>query len=370
MALPTFAGVAEASARLRPYVVRTPLLEATGLNALLHRRRGVRARVLVKAESLQHTGAFKFRGALNRVLHLDEAARARGVVAFSSGNFAQALALAAGLKGVRCTIVAPHDAPSLKLERTRALGAEVRLSRPAEGENREIAAAAEAARFAEESGATLLHPFDDAEVVHGQGTLALEAFEQAADALSRPAVAPRVAGATAGGTPPAALTARDGASTALDTLVVPCGGGGMLAGCVLAAQGASPRTRVVAVEPEGYDDHVASLRTGARTPLRGPPATTVCDALQASAPGELTWAINGTGVAAAGAASDAAAIDAMRVALSELKLVLEPSGALALAALLDPDGPVSIADGACVGVVACGGNVAPDDYARFLGGAR
>lgn len=328
--------VREAAAAIAGAVVRTPLLEATSLNALVCERLGLRdVRVVVKAECLQHTGAFKFRGALNRLLQPDmtDEARARGVVAFSSGNFAQALALAAAKTGTVCTIVSPHDAPPLKLERTRAYGADVILSTPADGENREVAAAAAAAEFAEATGARLLHPFDDWPVIYGQGTLALEIFQDSPDGV--------------------------------DALVVPTGGGGMLAGCSLAAELESPATALWSVEPEGYADHRDSFRAGARTPLSGAPATTVCDALQASAPGELTWSVNGPRIAGAAAASDAAAARAMSVAFTELKLVLEPSGALGLAALLE--GAVPVRDGDTVAVVACGGNVALARFCELLG---
>ena len=329
--------VREAAGAIASQVVRTPLLEAASLNAVACERLGRRGlRVLVKAECLQHTGAFKFRGALNRLLQgdMDAAARSAGVVAFSSGNFAQALALAAAATDTKCTIVAPHDAPPLKVERTRRYGADVVLSTPAPGENREVAAAAMAARVARETGAKLLHPFDDWPVIYGQGTLALEVFEDAPEAVT--------------------------------TLVVPTGGGGMLAGCALAAEVASPGTALWCVEPAGYDDHCASLRDGERRPLAGAPKTTVCDALQASAPGELTWAVNGPRVAGAAAVPDAAAVEAMAVAFTELKLVLEPSGALGLAALLGGDVPVQ--DGDTVAVVACGGNVALDAFLRLHGG--
>eukprot|EP00312_Isochrysidales_sp_CCMP1244_P018618 CAMPEP_0202791678 /NCGR_PEP_ID=MMETSP1388-20130828/82088_1 /ASSEMBLY_ACC=CAM_ASM_000864 /TAXON_ID=37098 /ORGANISM="Isochrysis sp, Strain CCMP1244" /LENGTH=172 /DNA_ID=CAMNT_0049461449 /DNA_START=40 /DNA_END=555 /DNA_ORIENTATION=- len=158
---------------IRSRVVRTPLLESPLLNELVRSRRGVAdARVFVKAECLQHTGAFKFRGALHKLLCMDDETRGRGVCAFSSGNFAQALALAARETGVQCTIIAPHDAPAVKMERTRGYGAEVVFSTPAAGENREVAAAALAERFSVTSGRTLLHPFDDEDVILGQGTLA------------------------------------------------------------------------------------------------------------------------------------------------------------------------------------------------------
>jgi threonine dehydratase len=261
--------VAEAAARLAGRVVHTPLLEASTLNRLVGDRLKLKhLRVFVKAENLQHTGAFKFRGATNKLLQLDAAQRDRGVVAFSSGNFAQALALASHNIGVRCTIVSPHDAPPLKLARTRAYGATVVTTTPAAGENREVCAAARAEQIARDTGATLLHPFDDWDVIYGQGSLALEIYEQA--------------------------------GCALDALVVPCGGGGMLAGCSLATKLVSPMTRVFAVEPEGYNDHCLSFSSvdKARTPLPGPAEgaaaqpKTICDALQANAPGRLTWEVN------------------------------------------------------------------------------
>ena len=245
----------------------------------------------------------------------------------------QALALASRQTGTKCTIVSPHDAPSLKLQRTQMYGADVILSTPAEGENREIAAAAMAVKFSEDNGAKLLHPFDDWPVIYGQGTLALEIFEQAKDA-------------------------------SVGSLVVPCGGGGMLAGCCLAAELESPLTQVYAVEPEGYDDHCQSFASGQRCALTGIPASTCCDALQASAPGVLTWQVNGDRIAGASAISDTAAKEAVAVAFTELKLVLEPSGALGLAALLS--GSIPVRENEVVAVVACGGNVALEDYIHML----
>lgn len=337
---------------LRPRVVRTPLLESPLLNELVSSRRGVRrARIFVKAESLQHTGAFKFRGALHKLLSMDEETRARGVCAFSSGNFAQALALAAQKTGVACTIIAPHDAPEIKMERTRGYGAQVVFSTPSAGENREVAAARLAEQYSIDAGCTLLHPFDDHDVILGQGTLALELFEQF-DAMVDPAIS-AVAGDHA--SPPH-----------LKRLLVPTGGGGMASGCCLARDVASPRTEVWAIEPAGYDDHKTSLARGERTPLTGMPASTICDALQASAPGHLTFAITGgaNGLAGAVALSDDAVKEAMSVAFDALKLVLEPSGALGIAAMLSEETPLANDD--CVAVVACGGNVALADFRRLL----
>lgn len=338
--LPRPESVRRALERLRPTVVRTPLLESPLLNELVCSQRGVSgARVFVKAESLQHTGAFKFRGALHKLLSMSEETRAKGVCAFSSGNFAQALALAAHKTGVRCTIIAPHDAPAIKMERTRGYGADVVFSVPAAGENREVAAAALAEQFSADTGCTLLHPFDDADVILGQGTLALELFEQHAEACG-------------GEAPPVAR------------LLVPTGGGGMASGCCLARDLVSPRTQVWAIEPDGYDDHRTSLARGERTPLTGAPAQTICDALQANAPGHITFAINGSGLAGAASLIDADVKRAMAVAFDTLKLVLEPSGALGLAAILSNQVPLN--DGEMVAIVACGGNVALADFHRLL----
>ena len=345
-------GVGLALQSLEQLVVRTPLLEAPLLNRLVEERLGKKLRVVFKAECLQHTGAFKFRGATNRIFKLTPEERSKGVVAFSSGNFAQALALAATTNHVKCTIVAPHDAPPLKIERTKLYGAHVMLSTPKPGENREVAASALANTFARETGATLLHPFDDFEVMYGQGTLALEAFQQAkAMGIDR-----------------------------LAAMVVPTGGGGMMAGCALAKQYASDynkkqkdlntfspgaNTRLWTVEPEGYDDHAQSFfhESKERTPLQGIPAKTVCDALQASAPGLLTWQINHNAIHGSVCMPDAAAIEAMKIAFNELKLVLEPSGALGLAALLA--GKIHVDEDDVVCIVLCGGNVALHDFVEL-----
>ena len=332
--------VRAAAIALRNRVVRTPLLQADLLNELVsHRLSTPDLRVLVKAECLQHTGAFKFRGATNRLLHLSEADRANGVVAFSSGNFAQALALAAKNLGIKCTIVAPHDAPKLKLERTRQYLADVLLSTPEEGVNREVAAAAMAEKFAADTGATLLHPFDDWHVISGQGTVAVEAYEQARE---------------------------DHGVDRIDSMVVPTGGGGMLAGISLATEDMSPSTRVYSVEPQGYCDHEQSFLhpEKVRVANTGTPGVTICDALQASAPGKLTWQINSKHLSGATWMSDEAAVEAMKIAFQELKIITEPSGALGLAALLGGEIPVKKGD--TVIVVACGGNVALQDYIDLL----
>ena len=339
--------VAQAYTSICQQIVHTPLLEAPLLNQLASQRIGKDIRVLIKCENLQHTGAFKIRGATNRILNLSQEEAMKGVVAFSSGNFAQALAFASNRNDVKCTIIAPHDAPSLKLERTKLYGGEIVLSYPEEGQNREVAASSMAAKFAEEHDACLLHPFDDYEVMYGQGTLALEVYREA-----------------------------ERRGDHVDVLVVPAGGGGMLAGCALATidegqsindDSSSKKTRLWSVEPQGHNDHAISFTSEGkqRIPLTGKPVTTKCDALQASAPGNLTWEINSKELSGAVWMSDSAAVEAMKVAFTELKLILEPSGALGIAALLN-DRIDDIKDGSVVCVVACGGNIALEDYLKWL----
>lgn len=320
--LPTVADVADAYVRLRDWVVETPVLESEVLNER------VGARVLCKAECLQHSGAFKIRGALNRVLQLSHAERSAGLVAFSSGNHAQAVALAAKWLGAPATIVMPADAPRIKQEQTRAHGAEIVLYDRLR-ENREQIAA----RRAAERGAALVPPFDHPHVIAGQGTAALE--------LARTARARRVE---------------------LDALYVPCSGGGLAAGSALAIKSVFPECAVYAVEPEGYTDHALSLETGERQRLDSA-APTLCDALRAPMPGAITFAINRRELAGAVSVDDAAVRDAMALAVRHLKLVLEPSGAAALAAVLR-QAPL---ERKCVGVVLSGGNVDPETLADALG---
>jgi len=319
--LPTAADVTDAHLRLRDWVVETPVLESEPLN------RRVGARVLFKAECLQLGGSFKIRGALNRMLQLSHAERSAGVVAFSSGNHARAVALAASWLGSRATIVMPSDAPRVKLDGTRELGAEVVLY-DREREDRE----AIAVRLAAERGAALVPPFDHPHVIAGQGTAALELG--------------------------LALAARQ---TTLDALYVPCGGGGLAAGSALAIRPLFADCAVYAVEPLGYTDHADSLAAGERRVLTTHPPT-LCDGLRAPAPGAITFAINRRELAGAVAVDDETVLEAMALAAEHLKLVVEPSGAAALAALLrdTPRGR------RCVGVILSGGNVAPDLLSNAL----
>ena len=319
--LPTVADVVDADARLRGWLVETPVLESEAINGR------VGARVLFKAECLQHTGSFKIRGALNRLLQLSADERQAGVVAFSSGNHAQAVALAARWLSMHATIVMPADAPAVKLARTRELGAEVVLY-DREREDRE----AIAVRIAEQRGAALVPPFDHPHTIAGQGTLALELVDAAHDRR-----------------------------IAIDAVYVPCSGGGLVAGCALAIKNEWPDCAVYAVEPRGFEDMAASLAAGER---RGVPGggTTLCDGLRAPMPGAITFAINRRQLAGAVAVDDAQVREAMAVAAQHLKVILEPSGAAGLAAVLAA--PPSTAK--CVAVVLSGGNVDAGLFADVL----
>lgn len=320
--LPGFDDVAAAARRLEGHVVLTPLLESPAINARLG------GRLLVKAEPLQRTGSFKFRGAFNALSQLAPQQRRTGVVAYSSGNHAQGVAAAARSLGIRAIIVMPADAPAVKIANTRSWGAEVVLyDRLAE--DRE----AIARRIAVERGAAIVPPFDDPQVMAGQGTAGVEMAQQAK-----------------------ALGIR------LEAVVVPCGGGGLTAGCALALRALCPGIAVHTAEPRGFDDTRRSLLAGERV-ANEPGASSICDALQVPMPGKLTFEINRRHVASGFAVSDDEVLDAMATAFAELKLVVEPGGAAALAAALS--GKLDTRDRA-VAVVASGGNVDAATFARAL----
>ena len=321
--LPTVADVVDAQARLRGRLVETPVLESEAINAL------VGARVLFKAECLQHTGSFKIRGALNRLLQLHADERAAGVVAFSSGNHAQAVALAARWLHVPATIVMPADAPKVKVERTRELGAEVVLY-DREREDREAIAVG----IAERRGAALVPPFDHPDIIAGQGTLALE--------LARAA---RARHAT------------------VDAFYAPCSGGGLIAGCALALKAEWPSCAIYAVEPRGFEDHAASLAAGERRTVASK-GTTLCDGLRAPTPGAITFAINRQLLSGALSVDDEQVRSAMAIAAQHLKVIVEPSGSAALAAVLAQPRPT----GRCIAVVLSGGNVDAELLADVLCG--
>jgi threonine dehydratase len=319
---PQLADIRAAAARLEGRAVRTPLIESPVVNARLG------GRLLVKPECLQRTGSFKFRGAFNAISQLDESKRRAGVVAFSSGNHAQGVAAAAQLLGIPATIVMPADAPAIKLANTRGYGAEVVLY-----DRRRESREAIAARVASERGSSLIPPYDDVRVIAGQGTVGLELAEQA-EAL----------GAT------------------LDAVVVPAGGGGLLAGTATAVAALSPATKLYSAEPLGFDDHRRSLAEGRRLE-NDADARSICDALQAPQPGEITFAINRRLLAGGLAVSDEEVLAAMRVAFADYKLVVEPGGAAALAAALS--GKLDL-KGKTVAVVASGGNVDAEVFAEAL----
>ncbi|MCX7645282.1 MAG: threonine/serine dehydratase [Rhodobacteraceae bacterium] len=312
-----------AARRLQGRARPTPLLSSPFLDAVAGRR------VLVKAECLQHTGSFKFRGAWSAISALAAATRAKGVLAYSSGNHAQGVAEAARLHGVPAVIVMPSDAPRLKIENTRALGAEVVLYDRAGGEDREAIGAAIAA----ERGLTLVRPYDEPEVIAGQGTVGLEIAAQAA---------------------------AEGVTRA-DVLVC-CGGGGLTSGIALALAARAPGLRARPVEPEGFDDVARSLAAG-RILANAAGTGSLCDAILTPAPGQLTFPIMAAHCGPGLAVSDAEALRAMAQAFLRLKLVLEPGGAVALAAALFRPGAV---EGEAVIVVASGGNVDPPVFRQAL----
>ena len=324
MNLPTADDVLAAQARISGHIVRTPVLRHPWLDEAAGRP------VLVKAEPLQRTGSFKLRGATNAVLRLAPERRRAGLVAYSSGNHAQAVACAGAAVGAPVTIVMPSDAPAIKVANTRRWGAEIilydRMRDDREAIGREIAG---------RTGASLIPPYDHPDVMAGQGTLALELYEDAA---------------------------ADG--VAIGALLVCAGGGGMVAGCALATLAVSPNTRVFAVEPAGSDDTARSLRAGERL-ANAPGASMLCDALLASMPGELTFAVNREHLAGGIVVTDDEVRAAMRWSFANLKLVAEPGGSVALAAVLAGKAPET---GGALGVVVSGGNVDPATFAEALAG--
>jgi len=320
---PVTAADIDAAARvLAPYAVRTPLLSSPALDERLG------AKVFFKPEMLQRTGSFKFRGAFNKLSSIPQAARNGGVVAFSSGNHAQGVAAAARILGMRATIVMPADAPASKRERTKGYGAEVVLY-DRDREDRE----AIARDIAGQRGATLVPPYDDPKIIAGQGTVGREIAEDLAAANSSP-----------------------------DIVIAPASGGGLIAGIATAVKARFPQAAVMCAEPEGFDDHARSLRAGHRE-AHDAKGRTICDALMALIPGEITFAINGRLLAQGIVASDAEVGTAMAFAFRELKLVAEPGGAVALAALLA--GRIE-ARGKTIVIVLSGGNVDADLFAKLI----
>ncbi len=320
--MPNSADIDAAARVLAPFAVRTPLLSSPALDER------VGTRVFLKPEMLQRTGSFKFRGAFNKMSSIPESARGGGVVAFSSGNHAQGVAAAARILNMPATIVMPADAPLSKRERTKAYGAEVVLY-DRDREDRE----AIARDIAGPRGATLVRPYDDPFVIAGQGTVGLEIC----DDMAALGIAP-------------------------DIVVAPASGGGLVAGVATAVKARYPKAMLMSAEPEAFDDHARSLRAGKREP-HASKGRTICDALMASIPGELTFAINSRLLSQGITASDEEVGAAVGFAFRELKLVVEPGGAVGLAALLA--GHIEAA-GKTVVIVLSGGNVDADLYARLI----
>jgi threonine dehydratase len=321
--LPVSAADIDAAARVvAPFAVRTPLLSFP----VLDERAGTK--VFLKPEMLQRTGSFKFRGAFNKLSSIPQASRGGGVVAFSSGNHAQGVAAAAKILNMQATIVMPKDSPLTKRERTKAYGAEVVLY-DRDKEDRE----AIANDIAGKRGATLVRPYDDPFVIAGQGTAGREIAED--------------------------MTAR---GLIPDIVVAPASGGGLIAGVATAVKARFPNAEIIVAEPEGYDDHGLSLRAGHREAHHAA-GRTICDALMAAIPGQITFSINSKLLAKGVTASDAEVGAAVAFAYRELKLVVEPGGAVGLAALLA--GRID-ARGKNIVIVLSGGNVDADLFAKLV----
>ena len=319
---PSIADIRAAADRIRGAAVRTPLLESPRLNA----RAG--ARLLLKCEMFQPMGAFKIRGAWNCISKLPDAERARGVIAFSSGNHAQAVALTAQSFGIPATIIMPSNAPEIKIRNTRNYGAEIVLYDRGTEDREAIADGIVA-----DTGAALVPPYDHPDIIAGQGTVGLEITEQCGELNIVP-----------------------------DAVVVPCSGGGLIAGCAIAIRDAWPETDVYAAEPVGFDDTARSLKSGRRE--RNPGGNgSICDALLVETPGQLTFEINRKLLAGGLTATDADVRYAMEAAFSLARLVVEPGGAVGLAALLQGNQDIT---GKTVCIVLSGGNADPALFAGSI----
>jgi len=322
MNLPTYQDVIDASGRLKGRAIETPLLESARMNERLG------CRLLIKPECLQVTGSFKFRGAFNKLSKLSAEERAKGVVAYSSGNHAQGVACAAQILGIHATIVMPADAPRIKIANTKSYGADVVTYDRKDGNRVAIAEA-----IAAETGGAIVPPYNDPDIIAGQGTVGLELARQASEKDAH-----------------------------LDHVLAPCSGGGLISGCALAITETNPSANLYSVEPVGFDDTALSLEKGERVEI-DVDRHSICDALLLETPGEITFALNKTLLSKGLVITDDQALAAMRVAFQEFKIVLEPSGAVALAAILNNAIPIK---GDTVAVVCTGGNVDADTFRSSL----
>ena len=320
--IPAIDDIKAAAQRLKGVALRSPLLESERLNA----RAGMR--ILLKCETFQPIGAFKIRGAWNLMSQMSVDERARGAVAFSSGNHAQAVAWSGRRLGMKTTIVMPADAPAIKIANTRALGAEIVLYDRVTEDREAIAA-----EIVDRTGAGIVPPFDHPDIIAGQGTVGLEIVEQCAELGVVP-----------------------------DSLYVPCSGGGLIAGCAIALKHAHPGMRIFAAEPENFDDTAKSLASGTRVAVPAG-STSICDALLTPIPGALTFAINSKFLAGSLVVTDEDVRNAMYIAFSDARLVVEPGGAAGLAAALNVSAQYA---GQTLCVVLSGGNADPALFAEIL----
>ncbi|MBK17407.1 MAG: pyridoxal-5'-phosphate-dependent protein [Rhodospirillaceae bacterium] len=311
--IPSFEDILTAAQRLEGYARRTPLIESNAASVQS------KARAFLKVETLQHTGSFKFRGAFNLISQLSEQEKSNGVVAYSSGNHAQAVAMVAGLHNIEATIVMPSDAPAIKIETTERFGAKTVLYDRRTEVREEIASL-----IVDDSGAALVPPYDHPHTIAGQGTVGLEIVDQLAECDCIP-----------------------------DVVLVPCSGGGLVAGVAMAIRNKFPKTKVYAVEPNGFDDTARSLANNKRQMIEKD-SDSICDALLVPIPGKITFEINKRELGGGLVVTDDAVLAAMAFAFRHEKLILEPGGAIALAALLDPSNEFS---GLNAVVVLSGGNV-------------
>jgi len=319
---PTIDDVRAAYERIRTKVRRTPLLRNERLDDL------VGGSVFLKAETFQTTGSFKFRGAMNRILRFTDEQRKAGIVAWSSGNHALALSYAASRQGVAATILMPQEAPRTKIDGVRKNGCTVRLYDKTKETREEIGA-----EIAARTGAVIVPPYDDPDIIVGQGTVGLEVVEQAHES-----------------------------GVELDHVLVSCSGGGLVSGVAVAVSGLSPKTAVYSVEPADFDDMARSLAAG-QPEKNDPSAKSICDALLVPTPGQYTFPLCSRLLAGGLSVTDAEVIEAIRFAYGELKMVVEPGGAVTLAAVLS--GKIDV-KGKNTAVILSGGNVDADKFASYI----